>query len=69
MLPEGLHYIDSWVVDDKLDRCFQVMETDDPGLLELWREQWSDLVSFKVYPVIGSAEAAARVDVAWPPDQ
>lgn len=34
MLLEGLHYIDSWPVDDKLDRCFQLIETDDPGLLE-----------------------------------
>ena len=32
MLPNGLRYIDSWVVDDEnLDRCFQLMETDDPA--------------------------------------
>ena len=31
MLPDGLHYVDSWIVDDgNLDRCFQLMETDDP---------------------------------------
>ncbi len=31
MLPDGLHYVDSWIVDDgALDRCFQLMETDDP---------------------------------------
>jgi hypothetical protein len=29
MLPDGLRYVDSWVVDDdRLDRCFQLMETD-----------------------------------------
>jgi len=66
MLPEGLRYIDSWVVDDGLDRCFQLMETDDPSLFEVWRERWKDLGDFEIYPVIDSAEAARRVDVEWP---
>jgi len=61
MLPEGLTYVDSWVVDDDgLDRCFQLMETGDPALFDLWTQRWSDLVSFEVFPVIKSAEAAAR---------
>ncbi|HEX8803279.1 MAG TPA: DUF3303 family protein [Acidimicrobiales bacterium] len=69
MLPEGLRYVDSWVVDDGgLDRCFQLMETDDPALLDVWLARWSDLATFEVHPVITSAEAAARVDVAWPTD-
>jgi hypothetical protein len=29
-------------------------------LFDVWFERWSDLVSFEVYPVITSAEAAAR---------
>jgi Protein of unknown function (DUF3303) len=67
MLPDGLRYIDSWVVDDgNLDRCFQLMETDDPSLFEVWRSRWHDLGDFEVYPVITSAEAASRVDVNWP---
>ena len=62
MLPDGLRYVDSWIVDDDaLDRCFQLMETDDPALFDVWAEQWSDIGSFEVLPVIGSAEAAARV--------
>lgn len=66
MLPDGLRYLDSWVVeDDKLDRCFQLMETDVPNLLDRWRERWGDLVEFDVYPVISSGQAAARVGVAW----
>ena len=41
MLPDGLRYVDSWVVDDSnLDRCFQLMETDDPTLFEAWQERW-----------------------------
>ena len=61
MLPEGLRYLDSWVADDgRLDRCFQLMESDDPGLLDSWRARWADLVDFEVVPVIKSAEAARR---------
>jgi hypothetical protein len=66
MLPGGLRYLDSWVADDeKLDTCFQLMETDDPGLFQVWRERWEDLVAFDVRPVITSAEAAARSRTEW----
>ena len=66
MLPEGVCYVDSWVVDDAaLDRCFQLVETDDPALLDEWRARWADLVELEVHPVIGSAEAARRVHVDW----
>ena len=61
MLPAGLAYVNSWVVaDDGMDRCFQLMETSDPALFDVWFERWGDLVGFEVYPVITSAEAAAR---------
>ncbi len=59
MLPCGLLYLDSWV-DARLDRCFQLMETDDPSLFSQWTAEWSDLVSFEIIPLIGSSEAAAR---------
>jgi hypothetical protein len=59
MLPAGLSYVDSWV-DDRLERCFQLMETDEPGLFEEWTGAWSDLVGFEIVPLVGSAEAAAR---------
>jgi hypothetical protein len=66
MLPEGLRYLDSWVVDEPgLDRCFQLMETDDPALFDVWMANWRDLVAAEVLPVIKSAAAAARVDVSW----
>jgi hypothetical protein len=60
LLPAGLTYVDSWI-DERLDRCFQLMETDDPRLLDEWTSRWSDIVEFEVVPVIGSADAAARV--------
>lgn len=58
MLPDGLIYIESWV-DERLDRCFQLMETADPALFEAWIAQWDDLVEFEVVPVLSSAEASA----------
>jgi hypothetical protein len=60
MLPPGLVYVDSWIDERTLDRCFQLMETDDPSLFDVWIAQWRDLAEFEVVPVIGSAEAAAR---------
>jgi hypothetical protein len=61
MLPDGMAYVSSWVVDDaSMDRCFQLMETADPALFDTWFAQWRDLVSFEVVPVITSAQAAAR---------
>jgi hypothetical protein len=69
MLPAGLRIIDRWVVDDeRLERCFQLMETDDPALLGVWRARWSDLGTLEIYLVIDSATAAARVGIGWPAD-
>jgi hypothetical protein len=66
MLPDGLRYIDSWIVDDgTFDRCFQLMETDDPSLFDVWLDQWRDLGAYEVFPVITSADAAGRVGVSW----
>ncbi|MEA2330445.1 MAG: hypothetical protein QOH58_583 [Thermoleophilaceae bacterium] len=67
MLPPGLLYLDSWIDASRLDRCFQLMETDDPSLFDEWIAEWSDLARFEVVPVIGSAEAAARSEPASPP--
>ena len=61
MLPPGLEYVDSWIDERRLDRCFQLMETDDPTLFDGWIASWSDLAEFEVVPVIDSAAAAARV--------
>jgi len=60
MAPDGLRYVQSWVTDD-LQRCYQIMECDDPALLDRWMDRWSDLVTFEVLPVLTSAEAAAKI--------
>jgi hypothetical protein len=59
LLPPGLVYVDSWV-DEGLQRCFQLMETEDRSLLDEWMAAWSDLVAFEVVPLVDSGEATAR---------
>jgi len=61
LMPEGLHYISSWV-DLELKRCFQLMETEDPSLFEAWIQAWADLVEFEVIPVQTSAEAVRDME-------
>ena len=48
MLPEGLTYLESWL-EKEGDRCFQLMETNDPSLFEVWLEHWKDLVALEVF--------------------
>jgi len=60
MAPEGLTYVSSWV-DEKLERCYQLMEAPDHRLLDLWMANWIDLVDFEVYPVVTSKEAAEQI--------
>ena len=60
LAPEGLRYVSSWV-DEKLERCFQLMETEERKHLDEWLSNWSDIVDFEVDAVISSDEAAARV--------
>jgi hypothetical protein len=63
MLPPGLAFVDSWIDMRDLDRCFQLMETDDVSSFDQWTANWNDLVAFEIIPVISSAEAAARFGV------
>jgi hypothetical protein len=60
LAPEGLSYVGSWV-DQTLERCYQVMETDDRALLDQWIANWGDIVDFEVHPVMSSKEAAERI--------
>lgn len=55
MLPEGVAYHASWV-DPAGARCFQIMETAHPELLNLWVSRWDDLVDFEIVPVLTSSD-------------
>jgi hypothetical protein len=69
MLTPGLRFIESWVDADRLDRCFQLMETDDAGTFQPWIAAWADLVEFEIVPVVDSAEAARRSGAASGPGE
>jgi hypothetical protein len=55
MLPDGLRFVNSWV-EANLDRCFQLMECDDPLAFQKWINEWRDLVEFELVPVVPSTE-------------
>ena len=58
LMPEGLSYLDSWIASD-LSRCFQLMECEDPKLLDEWMAGWDDLMELDVVPIVSSVEASA----------
>ena len=60
LAPDGLLYISSWV-DEKLEHCFQIMETADRNLLDQWIRNWSDIFEFNVFEIISSKEAAEKI--------
>jgi hypothetical protein len=59
-LPDGLTYVGSWVTVD-MTMCYQLMECDDPAVLQRWIALGSDLVDFEAVPVITSAQAVERI--------
>ncbi|HEX8267224.1 MAG TPA: DUF3303 family protein [Pyrinomonadaceae bacterium] len=60
MMPDGLKYIDSWV-EANFNRCFQLMECDDPVLFQQWIAKWQDLMEFEIVPVVPSAETKKSI--------
>ncbi len=59
--PEGLSYVSSWI-EANFERCFQVMECEDARLLQQWVAFWSDLVEFKIVPVVAAAGTRATIE-------
>jgi hypothetical protein len=55
MMPDGLQYVESWI-ESNFDRCFQLMECDDPRLFQQWIIQWQDLMEFEIIPVVPSKD-------------
>jgi hypothetical protein len=60
MMPEGLNYVSSWT-ETNGDRCFQVMECEDPALLESWAANWKDIVEYEFIPVLTSKEMSEKM--------
>lgn len=60
LMPEGLHFINSWITED-VTTCYQVMETDDVTKLHEWVKNWNDLVEIQFIPVINSQQAKEKI--------
>ncbi len=56
LMPDGLATVDSWV-ETNFERCFQLVECEDPALLQVWAQAWEDLVAFEFHPVMPSKQA------------
>ena len=59
MLPDGLSYMNSWL-EKEGDRCFQLMETDDPSLFIVWTNKWKDLVRFEIIEIGEKPDTSKR---------
>ena len=60
LMPDGLRYVGSWI-EANFDRCFQLMECDDPRLFQQWVVQWQDLIEFEIIPVVPSKETKEAI--------
>jgi hypothetical protein len=61
MLPDGVEFIDSWIVDESEPRtCYQLMRATDDDALGQWIARWSDVIDFDYFPVVDSSTARSR---------
>jgi Protein of unknown function (DUF3303) len=60
MMPEGLTYVESWV-EANFGRCFQLVECEDPVLLQAWVLNWRDLIEFEIVPVVHSRDTSEAI--------
>ncbi len=63
MMPDGLKYVSSWI-EANFDRCFQLMECDDPLLFQQWVIRWRDLMDFEIVPVVSSKDTMETISPA-----
>jgi len=63
MMPDGLEYVGSWI-EANFDRCFQLMECDDPRKFHQWVIQWRDLMDFEIVPVVSSKDTMETIGPA-----
>jgi hypothetical protein len=63
MMPDGLKYVASWI-EVNFDRCFQLMECDDPRMFQQWVIRWHDLMDFEIVPVVSSKDTMETISPA-----
>lgn len=60
-LPDGLTYVHSWI-EANFGRCFQIMECDDPAVLQQWVLSWRGSgIRFEFVPVVPSQQVQDTV--------
>ena len=60
MMPPAVVYVNSWI-EENLSRCYQVMISPSPHLLDEWIDNWKDLIDFEVIKVLSSQEVSDRM--------
>jgi len=63
MMPDGLKYVASWI-EVNFDRCFQLMECDDPRMFQQCVIRWYDLIDFEIVPVVSSKDTMETISPA-----
>ncbi len=63
MMPDGVSYVNSWI-DEGLEKCYQVMESESVEKLEEWISHWRDLADFEIIPVLTSMQAKEKINQA-----
>lgn len=60
LLPNGVVYLNSWI-DQNVEVCYQLMESESLEKLQEWVNNWNDLADFQIIPIISSDEARKKV--------
>lgn len=60
MMPDGVNYVNSWI-DENIETCWQVMESESMEKLREWIDNWKDLADFEIIPVMTSAQTKEKV--------
>jgi hypothetical protein len=58
-IPEGVHYINSWI-DENLTICYQIMESNSDEKIQEWVNMNKGPVDYEVIKVITSAQAKEK---------
>ena len=59
--PDGVNMVGRWHSVEG-NRGWLVAETDDPAAVARWLQEWTDLISFEVTPVLTDEQFSAVIE-------